>query len=462
MREEPIAGLAIDERSLRLMLLGPDETDETKTVIKIAAEESLPEGVVERGLLKNPAGLAASLQKLTEKTGYTPTYVVLSLPSELTYSKIFYFPKAITGEKLEETMMVTIGFNLPVKPEDVYLDWEKLDTERNELFLATIMKPVADSYTTALEAAGIRTVALESHLASLTRVIDIKTKSPVLLVDKSEKSTAFAILKNGIIRFARNVPKKLGEAELALEIKKISDFYESDDSAIAETIDMDKARIATKFAEHPEIKKKSQAWMASAGAAMRGLLPRGSDTLVSLLPVGTEKAYEFQKGMIFTRFISDVVIGISAFFIIAFLGSWLLIASIGNNLENQVSGLASLPLAKDAIAMEEKALRLNNLSAAVADITKVSPRWSKLFEELRKSTVTGITISSVSISSPSANISINGIGKTRDQMNAFRKTLEDSPVFSDVKLPISNLDKRTDIPFSMSMRLEKLDFLYIN
>lgn len=463
MRDEPIAGLSITDKHLRLVLLSRETdpaTKKTGVVVKAVSEEPLIFGTIANGEIKNEDQLRTALQNLLIKTPAKITYAILALPQELIYSRIFSFPKTITGEKLEETMRVTVGFNLPNSTADIYLDWEKSDAEKNEILLQSIPQKAAESYISILQSAGLRVVAVESQASSMARVIEMTTPRPILLVKQGEAGASFIILKDRIVRFTNFIPKKFTAEELSLEIKKISDFYESEDEAVVEAISAENIKIAPKFAAHPDMKEQSYRWLAATGAALRGLLPRGEDKLISLMPVGTEKAYEAQKGIVFTKFVSDIAIGISLSFVIAFAGALGFVNFIGSNLSRQLSELASLPLPKDAIALEDKAQRFNNLTAAISEIYRSSPRWSKLIAELRQRAPAGITITGVAIQSAANPFTINGIGRTREQINTFRRILEESPVFTEVKLPITNLQLRTDIPFSMTLRLENPQYLF--
>ena len=461
-KEEQIAGLSVSENGLRLVLLWKDEKQNGKIAVKAMAEEPLAEGVVVNGSIKDIDAFTSAVRRLKDKVPYKITYVVLTLPQYLTYSKIFYFPKAITGEKLEETMRVTVGFSLPVKVEDIYLDWEQLDTERNELFLETIPRSVVDFYVKVLEKSEIRVIALESHYSSIIRAIDLKTAAPILLTHKENDRTSFVIVKNRIIRFTRTIPKKLEDKEFEVETKRIADFYEAEDMKIAEVISMDEAKIAPKFYEHPELREKSHLWLSVFGAAMRGLLPRSGDKLVSLMPIGSEKIYENQKALVFTKFTADVITGMSAFFTLAFFGALALSNSLASRIDTQLANLASLPLPQNALAVEERANTFNNLAAAIADIDKVSPRWSKVLVEIRARTIAGIALSGINMDSRSNVITINGTGRDRERINLFRKSIEESAMFSDIKLPITNLEQRINIPFSMSLRLKDPSILYSN
>jgi hypothetical protein len=69
-----------------------------------------------------------------------------------------------------------------------------------------------------------------------------------------------------------------------------------------------------------------------------------------------------------------------------------------------------------------------------------------------------IKILSISISSDSltsGKIRVDGIANTRDALTLFDKDLKGDGLFSNVDLPVSNLIKNTDAPFSITLTYNK-------
>lgn len=456
-KQEQVAGLSVSESKLRLVLLDHDKKG--NVVIKSMVEEDLPLGAIDDGAIKDTNKFSDAVESLKEKAPFKIKYIVLTIPHYQTYSRTFYFPKIITGEKLKETMNVTVGFSLPVKVEDVYLDWEKLDTDRNELFLQTIPRTVADFYVKTLDTSGITVIALESNVLSIPRVIDLDPQ-PTMIISREKERFSFVIIKNRVIKFVRSVKKQFDEKGLNNEIKRISDFYEAEDEPISNIVKFNETKIVPKFSSHPNLRENSHLWLAAIGAAIRGLLPRGEDELISLLPVGTEEAHENKKDLAFTKFISDTVTAISLFFVLAYIGAWIFIGLIAGGLDAQIGELASIPLPQNAVRVETQAKEFNSLVSVINQIDKDSPRWSRPLNELRNRTTPGISIRTINITSPTNPININGVASTREALNAFRRSIEESEMFTNISLPITNLELRRDIPFSMSFSLVDQSILY--
>lgn len=461
-REEPIAGLEISDAVIRLALLELNKKEQVE--IKTLIEEQLPEGAISGAVIKNQLHFTEALKKILKKIEPKIRYVIISLPADNVYSRLFSFPKTIEKEKIEETMKLVVDFQLPVNARDVYLDWEKVDAPReNEALLAALSKKIIDSYLQAFALVGLNVVAIEFHPLSFSRVIDVPPEKSVLIKIPGKEKVGIFIIKNNNLRFSRILPGMFfsDKNSLDAEIEKIKEFYESENKdPISDIIDDNGLKIVKIF-EHPKIKKNNGDWLISVGAAFRGLLPRAEDELISLMEVGTEKAYERQKAIVFARLISGVVVGLSLFFAAVFVGAWLLITSIQNNFNKQVSNLqliTSVP--PDATELEAKAKKINGLLEKTSSILQSIPQWSNLLEELKSRTVPGIFIANLSLPSPEGMLAINGVAQNRFQLNLFKKSLTESSFFSEVNLPLTNLEQKENISFSMTFRLKNPAALY--
>ncbi|MEK7212394.1 MAG: pilus assembly protein PilM [Patescibacteria group bacterium] len=470
-REESIAGLEVGETYLRLALLEVNSKTK-KPELQRLRERPLQGGIMVNGEVADKPKFIRELSELLKNRAGRVNYAVVSIPANSIYSHIYSFPKTVSGEKLEESMKLTIGFQLPVPPEKMYLDWEKIETKgTNDIFLATIPKPIVDKYMDILKTAGLRTVAIEFAPASLSRVIDAPAEQATAAVIMSQSGTTVSVLEGKILRFTRFLPAVYfpDKNMLSQEIKKIFDFYEAERKmAVAEVqlvggaagdlddqfgIPVNPARIVADYALSPELKTEPGKWLVSLGAAVRGIMTRAEDNLVSLMPVGTEEAYENQKATAFVEFLSTVIIGLSIFFVVIYGGTWLFLVSVQTNLSRQLQGLGSASLPTDAIILENQARRVNAVAQITAGMVRSEKHWSLLLEELRARITPGITVSAVSIPSSADAISITGVARSRSELNAFRKSLEESAWLAEVNLPLSNVTQRENIGFSASFRL---------
>lgn len=461
-REELIAGLEINGSCLRLCLLKLAGKDKIKLETKVLVEEPLNDGVISDGRVKNQDGLVKSLKELLKKAKTKIRYVIVSVPVQAVYSRVFTFPKTVQGIKLDEAMNLTVNFQLPVKPNEVYLDWEKVaSNEFNEVFFAAAPRVIIDQYLKALELSGLKPVAIEFHPMSFSRILDLAENEAAIITASDKTKAEISVVKNKIVYFSRavlfsRIPKKTFKDE----IRKITDFYESEKGKIAQTVDISESKAIEMFRVGALAKKDGWKWFISAGAAWRGLLARGDDTIVSLMPIGTEDAYEYQKATTFAGFLSGAAITLAVFFIIAFIAAWMLMVAIQRDTLNRIDSLTAVPAQGELMAMEDKVKQFNGLVGATSSLLKVIPNWSILLEELKSRVTDGIVITELSLPSTEGILIVKGSAGTRQQLNSFKKSLDGSRFLSEVKLPLTNLEQKENIPFLISFKLKDQSIVY--
>ena len=487
-----MAGLEISDDFIRVALLSVDKKDGFTIKAEAVGEAVLPEGVVFGGEVNDGAALARALSGLLKGLKKPVRYAIISVSPAGVYNKIFLFPKSVSGEKLEESMKLTVGFSLPMGADEVYLDWEKTSEDsQSEIFLAETKKTNMDGFLAALHAAELKAVAAEFYPMSLSRVVDCRAGETILAVKPEKSGTGFAIIKDRSVRFSRFVPyNRENPEDLAEEARRIVDFYESnapnyqrepergevvsraavigDGAAVEEIISRlseklsfpaEKARLIPHLAQMPDFGDGSR-WLVVAGAAFRGLLPRSDDTLISLMPVGTEEAYEYHRAAAFSEFVSNVVVGVSALIAAAFIGVWLMTTSVQSGLAERIGRLEAVPIPRGDLELQERTEKLNALTGQLAVLAAQSPKWSVFLKELRKITSPGISVTNIVVSSPLEPFSISGIAVNREELNVFRKALENSGFFSDIAMPLTNLEQKEKISFSVSFRLKDTNSLY--
>ena len=459
-REESVAGLEIRDDALRLFLLGADKKT-LATKVAFFVEEPLGPGIIVDGTIKNPSAFGTALQNVVKKSPSRVRYVVASIPADRIYSKIFSFPKTIQGQKLEDSIKLTIGFQLPFKPDDAYLDWEKIESkDRSEIFLAAAPKPVINAYIETLNAAGLNPIDIEFHPLSFLRAAQFPVRGPVFIESTAATSSSFYVVENGALRFSRTVPAFFASGEqLNKEKRKVIDFYEAERGKIEVSFsDRDLEPVSTY--NETRLKDTKGTWVVALGAALRGISPRSHDTSVSLMPVGTEDAYEYHKAIIFSQFASNLTIGISVFFSTVFALAWILTNSFQATTSRQLENLNSLPVPTDAIELETKAREINGLVQTFVEAQNNIPRLSVALKEIRSLAGTGIMVTGLNIPSVRGSLSISGIAKNRDDLDTFKRTFSGSSFLAEVRFSGTDLAQLINIPFSVSFKIANPDALY--
>ena len=79
--------------------------------------------------------------------------------------------------------------------------------------------------------------------------------------------------------------------------------------------------------------------------------------------------------------------------------------------------------------------------------------WSLLLENLTAKIPEDISLSNVKLSADPSLINIKGLAETRDTLLVFKKNLENSTIYSDIKFPLQNIMQKENINFEISAKL---------
>ncbi|MFA5459763.1 MAG: hypothetical protein WC283_00265, partial [Candidatus Paceibacterota bacterium] len=198
-------------------------------------------------------------------------------------------------------------------------------------------------------------------------------------------------------------------------------------------------------------------WFGVIGAAMRGIIPRNQDTIVSLAPVGTEKSYEQHHLLRIVSLWSKSIITVFSILVLL-LG--VISNTFFNNIENQYQKAVAKPLDQKTIeketVLEQEVEEFNNLVVKIAQAQKYEKNWQEILEEIFNSAnSSSINLKRVLFSaSPANNITIQGQSSTKESIVKFRDTLGLSGLFIDISLPLSALVETSDgVTFSLSLQI---------
>lgn len=468
INEEPIGGLEISDTHLRFSLL---RKNKSAVVIKTLAEEILADQTLEGGLIKNEAAFLTKVKQFAGR--YRIKYVVLSLSADQIFTKIYSFPTVMPDEKMEESINLIIDFQLPKKRADIYCDWEKSEsTKDKKILLSYANRPAVDNLMTKAEKIGLKVVAVESHGSSLARAIKQKTNEVLLVLERGRSSTSFFVIKNHNLLFSQTLPTDKIAADLPGEIAKIINYQEWLGQTITnlallgnfnpeeiKNLPLKPTPLELKEGVEQKIKIKPEA-LISMGAAWRGLMPRKDDKIISLMKIGTEEAFRQAKANATLGFLIGISIALSLFFTAALTALWLMLTIMQNNFNEQIISLTARPDSKNAALIETQAIDFNELVGQTGALVKEEPRWSAIVEEIKARIVPGIAINTLSLPGTSVTWSLTGVADSREEINALKKSFEDSPLFKEVNLPLDNLGKKTDIPFSLMFKVSAPELIY--
>ncbi len=486
-KEKRVAGIEISDSVVRIAFLRPlkktrgekvlaPNTSDTRKGELVLIEEPIAANIIVQGVVVDKVLLGKTLKNIWIKAKLDTDYAIVAIPDDKIYSRIFSFPKTIVGARLTEAMGLAIGFQLPMKTNDTYLDWERTQgtTFVNEILLSAVQKEVVNGYVEALDMAGIKTLAVESHLASIARSIKLEPGRTSIFTKKTPDGATVFVLKDGILRFSRTFPSKfISEDKLQAEAEKIKSAIESemknifgrDTATVAQVVILNllDSEVRDDYSDYPEFSKTNGSnfkWLVALGAVIRGQIPDGEDNLISLLPVGTEEAYTYQKATTFITLIRNMTVGVSVFFIFAFLAAYLFMLSLSQGSNRTIATLPASSISPELLAKEEWLGKVNALTGTAVTILDQTPLWSVVIDEVNARIIDGVTITSFSAPSVTEKMTLVGTAKDRATLNQFKKLFQESAMWSEVELPPVSLSQRENLSFSISFRLKDPSAVY--
>lgn len=464
LNEEPIGGLEIESEAIRFVLLKKNHTGLEATTL-------IEEKLLEKESATSGASFIDKLNKFAKRNKIK--YVVVSLPSSDTFVKTITFPAAMPDEKIADSMKLAVDLQLPKKKEEVYCDWMWTETNKNEkkILLSYILKTKADILMGALKRAGLKVVAIESRAMSLARVIKQEKNEALLMVEKEKNNYAFSVLINNHILFSYSAPTERIGHNFEIEVKKVINYYSWFNIEIKNLIligdfsnqkikKLPLALIKIQITEKIDKIQKDIKWLIPLGAALRGVTPRKNDRIISLMNIGTETAYKREKANSTVNFFIGTTVALSLFFLTAFIATWSLVTIIQNNYIKQISSFNLLPSSDSTNVLKEKAANFNNLIDETSVLAAKEAHWSRVIEEVKNKSVSEIIINNLTFPDINGSFSVTGVATNREAINNLKKSFETSNLFGDISLPLDNLGKKTDIPFSLSFKIKNPGLVY--
>lgn len=210
---EPTAfGLDFSDHSIKLIAL---EERSKGLHLMSWGHASVPEGLVEKGEIRDEARVTAVLQAFLHdgvQGGRLPSrYVVLSLPEQHSFVRVLELP-ALGSAQLSEAVRWEAESNIPLPISEMELGWEEIASPagreaRAEVLVAATPKKIVASYLAVLKGAGLMPKILEVESMALSRSVvpGFESVEPVLIMDLGETDTSFVIFADAVVQFTSSV-----------------------------------------------------------------------------------------------------------------------------------------------------------------------------------------------------------------------------------------------------------------
>jgi len=244
-------GLDISEFKVRFIQFHTRGSKKIK--VNSFGEVTTPPGLISAGIVKNENKVAILIKKLISKPKFGKVdtrYVNTSLPEKRTFLKTFEIPN-VPDNELKGAVSWGIEQNIPVAIDNMYFDWQIIDSSSNnkkkkiKVLAVAAPRNIADSYTRIIKKANLIPICLENESIPIARcLIDQKqkTKSSLLITDIGKSRTSLIIYSDNNVQFTSSI--EIGGYEMTEAVAKIMklNIEDAEKAKIIYGLDKKKAR----------------------------------------------------------------------------------------------------------------------------------------------------------------------------------------------------------------------------
>ncbi|KKR55662.1 MAG: Cell division protein FtsA [Candidatus Curtissbacteria bacterium GW2011_GWA1_40_24] len=485
---EPLIGaLEITDSDLKFIQIKKDVP--SMASLKLPPEAFKDGKIKDRGVfLDNLAKFHSQLAGRSKKK----IYAIVNIPDDNVYAQLFNLP-AVAEQNLEEAVRLNLQMISPIDFESVYSDWQIVNKNGSqfEVLGAFVQREIIDEIDGCLASSNFVAAAFEFHGLALARlavedgaVIDIK--EPFILFCVQAHGLSFHLVKNGNLYFnhlvswqsiygdQRQVSLDIFRKLVAEEFKKILSFYSSrwggginnvyliTPGLEKEIIQIVSQNFSIKAQSLPlkKFKDVSSSWFAVLGSALRGLVPRSRDAIISLASVGTEKKFKEQRIIRFVKIWRNIVLTTLIVMLIIFLEADIFLLKLSDSLKNQLSALT--------INQQDKIVDLKKLQEQVKNLNKKIDlaetaygerlKWSSFLAKIKDLASDKIIFNRIFIQSLDMPVLINAQAPDEQTALDFKNKLSVEPNIDGIDLPIDKISKAVKgVDFTISFRVKKLE-----
>lgn len=481
---EKITGLEITQGYLRATFL--EQTK--KGGLRVAhAEAPLPQGVIANGAPANKEALTQALKSFQQNNRdvFRSKYVIVTIPAAQTHMDVIKFPP-LGLDQIQESIKLNLNTKtlFPLEEQDVYFDWQPVSTKdayHKEILLGLAPRKTVQNYLTSCEEAGLEPLAFEIPPFSLARALENFKDKTGLLIRVLSEGVECSVISGTDLRFCRFAPMpQLENIEafktfLKDEAYKMMSFYMMENphepaiTSVALLAYFDQKKdIADYLAKELSLSVESAHFVLAAqvgdadaaayGAGLRGMIKRDDDTLISLMPVGTEETYRKRRFLSYVSLWSDIVTATAVLLVAVFGATWFFLDMTSKKAAEQLSQSSTHNAITDEIsALEAQVLAFNATVASIAEAEQSIFPWSLLISKIIPALKHDkITLTNINMPSSDGIIRLSIVAANRDAAISFRKALLANALFTAVQVPPLGINDRENIAQNIAITVKPI------
>lgn len=205
-------GLDLSDLSLKIVQI---KRKREELALASYVKKDIPAGLIDGGEIKKEKEIVAILkQALIEIKGepLKGKQVVCNLPEEKVFIRLIQLPR-MKQEEISQAIQWEAEAHIPLKIDEVYLDWQVIKPLANHLdhfdvLIAAAPRTLVDKYLAVLRKAGLWPIALEPESVAVVRSLIKEDESlmPTMIIDLGATGTNFVIFSALAIRFTSHIP----------------------------------------------------------------------------------------------------------------------------------------------------------------------------------------------------------------------------------------------------------------
>ncbi len=442
-------------------------------VIK-ADEVSLSKEIINDGRVVDPKKLAEIVKKLITKNKIKTKNVVIAIPEEKVFTKIVELPKMKRSE-IDESVRWQAKEFLPYSLDQSYLDWRIVDQHKKDrlaVLVVSVPKETIDSYIEVVDKLDLKPVCLETITVSLSRLVDDEEK--LTIVTEIQPKDATIALCSGKKIMASSVisltgeENGIGEDYFLKTLTKMVNFYENKfdqeisnificGQAVSKNLKKKIAKELKKSSDFCPLKiknwdfKKANNYSVAISLSRRKITAPEDEQTINLLPPQIQKEYNQQRRLKALQWSFWWL----TFFLALVAGGLISIYFYNQNrlagLEEKMAGQSGqLSLTQK---QSQRIKTINEKTEQVENLIETRDFPQRELVEIIKSAPEKVTLTNLEYDMNSQIIRLGGQADQRQDLLDFKKNLQNNELFHSVLIPISSLEKETNLDFSLSLQL---------
>ncbi len=162
------------------------------------------------------------------KKDFNVQYVNVSIPEVRTYVYKTKLPSSV-GENIAEAILFSLDENVPLRPEDVLVDYFVVSVmdDEIEVVVTAVSREIIELYTILFEESGLDPISFEPETHAIARgIINNEDTSQYVLLNIDPCLSNIAIIEKGIVQYTQTVSPTSRDFEEGFDEEKTKTLKE--------------------------------------------------------------------------------------------------------------------------------------------------------------------------------------------------------------------------------------------